>query len=294
MTEPHPLTEVTRGFPEWVRWMLHGIVLGSPLDADEVHRHVVDADPAPDLPHVPDLDGGTPVRLTELRLGAGCYGLAEGAVIEFGRRLTLIHGENGAGKSSLARILRAVVGRPSTQRPPHNSFTGVLGEATLRVERGGAIEEHRWRAGDGVAPPVHVEVFDSADTRVDGAEYQVRPRGVIALEDLRRGLDAVTIIVEPLVIPVGLRGVLTREDVRALDDPAAGVRVLTAWLADAASRPLVEVERDLAELGDETRPAPRRRRAGGQARRRGLPAGRSDRRPRAIGPRHTARHHRPR
>lgn len=146
-TTPHPLTSVTRDLPGWAKWMLYGILVGQPLDADEVRRHVIEADPPPELPDVPKLDSAAPIRLRELRLGGGCYGLAAGTVIEFGRRLTLIYGENGTGKSSVARVLRAMAGRPSAQRPPEDAFTNTPAEAALVVEQDGAPVEHRWRAG---------------------------------------------------------------------------------------------------------------------------------------------------
>ncbi|MEJ7630523.1 MAG: AAA family ATPase [Nocardioidaceae bacterium] len=250
MTVEHPLGDVTSGLPEWVRWMLHGIVVGQPLNPDAVRRHIVDADPAPELPEIPDLDTASPVRLTELRLGPGCYGLADGTKIEFGHRLTLIYGENGTGKSSLARILRAVSGRPSAQRPPHNTFTGVPATATLAAQRDGSVTEHHWQAG-ATTPPFHIEVFDSVDTRIEGTEYQVRPRSVLALEDLRVAIDALRIAVEPLAVPADLRAALTDDDLCALDEPATAVGTMDGWLAEAAPRTAAAVQQALADLGDE-------------------------------------------
>jgi len=246
----HPLTEVTSELPEWAKWVLHGILLGRPLDAQDVQRRVINADPAPDLPDVRELDTASPVTLTGLRLGDGCYGLAAGTTIEFGRRLTLIYGENGTGKSSVSRVLRAMAGRPSARRPPQDAFTGTPAEATLRVHSDAEVE-HQWRAGEVGCVP-HIEVFDSADTHVEGTEYQVRPRTVLALEELRIAVDTLRFTVEPVNVPEPLRAALTVEDTQALDEPAGAVAAVESWRAPALPprRPVTEIEQDLAELAD--------------------------------------------
>lgn len=231
--------------------MLHGILIGQPLDDDEVRAHIVAATPAPELPVIPELSTMAPIRMKELRLGLGCYGLAEQTTLEFGRRLTLIYGENGTGKSSLARILRALAGRPSAQRPPHNIHTGENAAATLVAERDGILEECSWRSGD-TAPAPHIEVFDSADTHIDGTEYQLRPRSVLALEELRSAVDNLTITVDEVDVPSELRAALTTNELQTLETSDRAVDVLREWHAYSPPRSSVDVEQALAELNDET------------------------------------------
>lgn len=246
----HPLAHVTDNLPEWAKWMLHGILIGQPLDDDEVREHIIAADVAPELPLVPELSTMAAITMTELRLGRGCYGLAE-KTIEFGRRLTLIYGENGTGKSSLARILRALAGRPSAQRPPHNMHTGEMADATLAFERDGTPDVHRLPTEESAAG-LHIEVFDSADTRVDGTEYQLRPRSVLALEELRSAVDNLTISVDEVDIPSVLRATLTTNDLQALDAQDRAVDVLREWQTHVAPRSSTDVEQAFAELDDET------------------------------------------
>jgi energy-coupling factor transporter ATP-binding protein EcfA2 len=247
---PHPLGEVSSSWPTWVRWMLHGIVIGKPLQPQEIVRHVVDDDAPPPLPQVAEPAVAEPVRLIDVRFGRGCYGLAEGARLEFGPRLTLVYGENGCGKSSIARVLRAAVGRPSSQRPPHHSFTGAAAEAAVRYERDAGPVEAVWSAG-GRLDGLHVEVFDSADTRVDGTEFQVRPRSVLALEELRLALDGLRFEIEPLVVPDAIREMLSVEDLLALEGSATALGAVETWRAYEAGQAVTEIEAALAALGDQ-------------------------------------------
>lgn len=251
-TSPRPLANVIQGFPEWVKWILCGIIAGRPLDADEIRQHVVDDDPAPPLPDVSPPATTSPAVLLELRLGEGCYGLAPGTTIEFGRRFTLIYGENGSGKSSLSRLLRAIAGRPSAERPPANRFTGRPAKATLVIEQDGSRRPFTWHA-DSPNPGPHIDVFDSADTRVDRSEYQVRPRSLVALEELRAVLDELRFTPDALEIPDSIRSALGDEDLAALNDPLRAEEALDRWWNDAGScRSTKVIEAELAALDIET------------------------------------------
>lgn len=90
--------------------------------------------------------------------------LATGQQLQFNSRMTVLFGENAAGKSGYVRILKSIASvrtaeailpnvlKPRTTEKPNASLTYRLGKKELSVE---------WNGENGVAPFTRIDVFDT-------------------------------------------------------------------------------------------------------------------------------------
>jgi len=134
-----------------------------------------------------------PVSLASLTHVADVNALAPNETLRFGKAgLTVIYGDNGAGKSGYARILKRACRARGSSEPilanalsdqPAGSPTAKLSLAVAAAE-----SEHLWK--DGAPSPIElgaVSVFDSAAAQVyvsDKTEVRFRPFGLDVLDRL--------------------------------------------------------------------------------------------------------------
>ena len=143
--------------------------------------------------HFPSGTAGGAVTITELTHIADVNALAPNEKLPFSKNgLTVIYGDNGAGKSGYSRILRracrarggaeAVLANALSERP--------AGTPTARVayEVGGAPIEHVWKDGTpGPAALAAVSVFDATAATVyvsDRTDVRFRPLGLDVFDRL--------------------------------------------------------------------------------------------------------------
>src|SRR5262245_454335 len=105
----------------------------------------------------PELEGGVGegFLLKGLRDVRAVNALSAGQAIEFHPRLTLIYGENGAGKSGYVRVLKRIGGvRTAEPIIPDVFAAGSVGspEATVSYVLDGEEREVEWRNEAGVTP----------------------------------------------------------------------------------------------------------------------------------------------
>lgn len=145
---------------------------------------------------------GQPLRLDRLTGVEGVNALAGGQEISFNQRLTILFGENAAGKSGYVRILKCLASVRSKEKvlpdvrkgigatPPKARIRYTLGEETAEIE---------WAGQEGVIPFTRMSVFDTRAVafHVDEAlNYLYTPRDLalfdalyVAIEGTRDRLD---------------------------------------------------------------------------------------------------------
>lgn len=143
--------------------------------------------------HLPASGVGGAVSLTALTHVSDVNALAPNETVSFGAAgLTVIYGDNGAGKSGYARILkRACRARGSSEPILANALSDKPAgtpTAKLTVSVGGAASVHVWK--DGLPGPAElgaVSVFDTSAAQVyvsDKTEVRFRPLGLDVLDKL--------------------------------------------------------------------------------------------------------------
>lgn len=98
--------------------------------------------------HLPIVDAaGDAVRLTQLTHQRGVNALAPNQTIEFGPNLTIVYGDNGAGKSGYARILKRACRARGSDPILGNVISGAqppVPSALIRYSVGGKSTDFSW------------------------------------------------------------------------------------------------------------------------------------------------------
>lgn len=123
--------------------------------------------------------------------------LAPGHSLQLHPRITLVYGENGAGKSGYVRVLKRVAGvRAATPILPNvqSGSGGAKPEATIVYRLGPDEHTLRWRDEVGVAPLTCLDIFDShaAPLHLDSdLTYAYTPRDLALFPLLAGTIEAV-------------------------------------------------------------------------------------------------------
>lgn len=178
---------------------------------EDVYEHflaekqlVEDSAPAvPPLKFKEEVDvGSSEFLFRRLEAVRGVNALAENQQIEFNAGLTILYGENGAGKTGYARILKRLADvRTAEPILPnvHDPATTTAPEATITFSVGGVEQTLQWNGEAGVAPMTHVSVFDSPAVRLhvdDDLAYVYTPRDLALFKAVSEGIDAVKVKAE--------------------------------------------------------------------------------------------------
>ena len=125
--------------------------------------------------------------------------IPDGASLHFGHKgLTVVYGENGAGKSGYARVLkRACRARDTNERLLPNIFGSVAAgpaEASFKISVDGAPDQSiQWQEGQAADPVLtSIAVFDSKCARIivdEKNQAQYLPYGADVFESLAQLLD---------------------------------------------------------------------------------------------------------
>ena len=193
----------------------HGLADGSPDPAVLAREHVRESEPT------------GAVSLCALTHVSNVNALEAGQTISFATQgLTVVYGDNGAGKSGYARILkRACRARGSGDPVLPNALSdrpAGTPTAKLKLAVSGTESEHTWVDGAACATVLSaVSVFDTAAAQVyvtDKTDVRFRPFGLDVLDRLATACGAVK---ERLSKELTLhRG--TREEIAAYDADLAG------------------------------------------------------------------------
>jgi energy-coupling factor transporter ATP-binding protein EcfA2 len=108
---------------------------------------------------------GLDLRLTSISALTGIEGLAPRRPLTFGQKnLTVVYGHNGSGKSSYARLLKKVTGKPRALDLKPNVFQAVSGQGQcqLTYELGGVEMSTGWLSNAApIAALRSVDIFDA-------------------------------------------------------------------------------------------------------------------------------------
>ena len=136
----------------------------------------------------------TAVTLKAIETLKSVNAIPDGASLCFGHKgLTVVYGENGAGKSGYARVLkRACRARDTNERLLPNIFGSVAAgpaEASFKISVDGAPDQSiQWQDGQATDPVLtNIDVFDSKCARIivdEKNQAQYLPYGADVFESL--------------------------------------------------------------------------------------------------------------
>lgn len=191
-----------KGLPEWQSDLLRRVLIGSagPAHDEEVLAHLLAVCGGPpasigcvrtseaDLPTTP---AGAAVRLESLSALENVGALEKLQTLTFAKTgLTLVYGDNGSGKSSYSRVLKASCRSRGTTKVLPNAYetpaADAIPRATLKFEIGTVPAIHVWSEnGMPHSALKRVSVFDS-----ESARHYIGERGTVAYQPVE--LDLLT------------------------------------------------------------------------------------------------------
>lgn len=148
-------------------------------------------------------DAEQALRLSTLSDVRNVNALADGQDIAFNRQMTVLYGENGAGKTGYVRILKHIAAVRTADETiiPNITSSGLAGSpsASITFQIGERTDAYSWKGEKGVPPFTRIDVFDErgVDIHVDGELTYVYTPGELAifrythdaLEAVRKQLD---------------------------------------------------------------------------------------------------------
>lgn len=209
------LQEWAKKQPKWVQSIVAGVVAGrTALEADAVETiyQALLAEEAlsPDEPESgveTDASGTETSAVSSSREGAlllrclsdveNVNALVAGQSIVFNDNLTLLYGENGAGKSGYIRVLSRAAGARSVEEILANVHAGpatAQPSAKIEVRVGGVDETLLWKNEAGLKPLDCMSLFDArySNLHVDESlEYTYTPRDLAPFALARDAISSV-------------------------------------------------------------------------------------------------------
>ena len=147
--------------------------------------------------HVPDPTAGAPVSLVSIFHRRGVNALAEDQTLKFGPGLTIVYGDNGAGKTGYIRILKGAC----RARGPEKILGNVVSGATplapvvaIKYKVGGEPDPREWAGGNEDEFVSRVSVFDTQCAAVyltEKTDVAFRPFGLDLFDKLVKACKAV-------------------------------------------------------------------------------------------------------
>ena len=137
------------------------------------------------------------LTLTRLSNVIGVNALVPGQSVEFNAGLTLLFGENAAGKTGYARILKALAGSRSIDEilPDIADTESQLGpSADIEYRLGDQALTHSWRGEEDVEPFNRTLVFDNPAAALhleEALTYSFRPASLALIDHVNDGIHGV-------------------------------------------------------------------------------------------------------
>ena len=142
------------------------------------------------------------VKLTSVFHDRGVNALAEGQTLRFGPCLTVVYGDNGAGKTGYTRILKNACRARGREQILGNVTSGVAPPApvvTIRFQVGGTEAEHAFATAGADDRVARVSVFDTQSAGVyltEKTDVAFRPLGLDLFDKLVKACKAVRVRLE--------------------------------------------------------------------------------------------------
>ena len=214
MTVLQEILEWSQDRPAWQRDALRRLVVNGYLSGDDIRALTRICKAAHGLAdhqeftplssvHVPkESDAAVPVSLVSIFHHRGVNALAEGQTLSFSPNLTVVYGDNAAGKTGYIRILKSACRARGQEEILGNVVSGTAPRSPIVAikYRVGAGNEPREWAGDGEDAFVsRVSVFDTHCASVylkEKTNVAFRPFGLDLFDQLVRACKAVRLQLE--------------------------------------------------------------------------------------------------
>jgi energy-coupling factor transporter ATP-binding protein EcfA2 len=194
--------------PAWQRDALRRLVLNGELSEEDInslteicksgHGLAERRDTVPlAKEHVPDRKAGEPVSLVSIFHYRGVNALAEDQTLKFGPRLTVVYGDNGAGKTGYIRILKSACRARGPEKILGNVVSGAAPLApvvAIKYRVGTEPDPREWIGGNEDEFVSRVSVFDTQCAAVylmEKTDVAFRPFGLDLFDKLVKACKAV-------------------------------------------------------------------------------------------------------
>ncbi len=209
MTVIKEILEWSSDRPAWQRDALRRLVLGSELSEEDISALVEISKSSYGLAeqqvvaplakeHVPDLgDGAEPISLVSIFHHRGVNALAEDQTLKFAPNLTVVYGDNAAGKSGYTRILKSACHARGQENILGNVLSGttpLVPTVSIKYKVGTEAEPLEWTGGGEDENISRVSVFDTQCAAVyltEKTDVAFRPFGLDLFDKLVQACKAV-------------------------------------------------------------------------------------------------------
>ena len=147
--------------------------------------------------HVPDQTTGAPVSLVSIFHHRGVNALAEDQTLKFGPGLTIVYGDNGAGKTGYIRILKSACRARGPEKILGNVVSGTTPLApvvAIKYKVGAEPDPREWTGANEDEFVSRVSVFDTQCAAVyltEKTDVAFRPFGLDLFDRLVKACKAV-------------------------------------------------------------------------------------------------------
>lgn len=208
MTVLQEILQWSQDRPAWQREALRRLVLDGELADDDIsalaeicksgHGLAEQRDAVPlAKEHVPDQTAGAPVSLVSIFHHRGVNALAEDQTLKFGPGLTVVYGDNGAGKTGYIRILKSACRARGPEKILGNVVSGTTPLApvvAIKYKVGAEPDPREWAGGNEDEFVSRVSVFDTQCAAVyltEKTDVAFRPFGLDLFDKLVKVCKAV-------------------------------------------------------------------------------------------------------
>jgi energy-coupling factor transporter ATP-binding protein EcfA2 len=209
MTVLEQIVEWSVERPGWQRDALRRLIVNGDLSDEDINAltdickstHGL-AEPRDAVPltedHLPETSTGmAPVSLASILHHRGVNALAEGQTLKFSPNLTLVYGDNGAGKTGYIRILKSACRARGQEKILGNVVSGVAPPTptvSIRYRVGSEEDVREWSGSGGDEFISRVSVFDTQCASVyltEKTDVAFRPFGLDLFDKLVKACKAV-------------------------------------------------------------------------------------------------------
>lgn len=266
MTVLQEILEWSQDRPVWQRDALRRLTLDGELTDEDIltltnickSAHGL-ADQQETVPlakgHVPDTALGAPVSLVSIFHHRGVNALAEDQTLKFGSGLTVVYGDNGAGKTGYIRILKSACRARGEEKILGNVTSGITPLApviAIKYKVGAESEPREWTGESEDEFVSRVSVFDTQCAAVyltEKTDVAFRPFGLDLFDKLVKACKAVRAKLESEQRALGTNALAT------LQTTIAEGTAVARFLVNVSSLTKPEAVNALAQLsaGEEAR-----------------------------------------
>jgi energy-coupling factor transporter ATP-binding protein EcfA2 len=208
MTVLQEILQWSQDRPTWQREALRRLVLNDELSDEDInalaeicksgHGLAEQRDTVPlAKEHVPEQTAGAPVSLVSIFHHRGVNALAEDQTLKFGSGLTIVYGDNGAGKTGYIRILKSACRARGPEKILGNVVSGTTPLApvvAIKYNVGAERDPREWAGGNEDEFVSRVSVFDTQCAAVyltEKTDVAFRPFGLDLFDKVVKACKAV-------------------------------------------------------------------------------------------------------